>query len=162
MNKTGQMVGVGALVMLAITIIVGAILLQGSAQNIHATVNQVSVANVSLGAKVVNGTAQYLCDYTSISGVEIYNETGDVVIEAANYTVTNNVVYNGAECVKIVPDTDAETKSIWKVSGTAQLQGYDDDSGGRTMASLIIIMMALALAVIVVTYVARQTQGITG
>src|SRR5512133_2040382 len=95
-----QIVGIGGIIILAIALIVGAILLQGSAQNIGSMVNTVAVANVTLDT-VVNGTAQYLTDYRAISDVVIYNETGGIV-GSGNYTITNNVINNGALAVEIL------------------------------------------------------------
>jgi hypothetical protein len=154
MESRGQM-AIGGLVLLAVTLIVGVVLLQGSAQNLGPVTNTVSVANTSL-ATVVNGTAQYLTAYKSLTNVVVYNETGDVLITAGNYTVTNNVVYNGQLAVKIVPETSADLKSAWLVSGTAQLPGYASDSGSRSMAGIIIILMAVALAVFAVGYAVKQ------
>jgi hypothetical protein len=159
MNNKGQMNMIGGLVMLAIAIIVGTILLQGSAQNIGGVVNTVTVANISLGAKVVNQTAQYITGYKALSNVVVINETNGVVIGAGNYTLTNNVVYNGQETVKIVPDTTAEFKSIWKVSGTGQPLTYASDGGSRSVTSLIVVLMALALASVAVGFAIKSYAG---
>ena len=141
--------GIGVLITLAIAIIVGAIILQASAQNIDEVVNTVSVANESMGV-AVNGTVVYL-DYQSLSDVVIYNSTSSVVT-ASEYTVTNKVVNNGALTVSIEPASPAGSNVTgyeWFVSGTAEPTGYGD-SAGRAMANLVIIMMALALVVVVV------------
>ncbi len=149
-------VGVGSIIVLAIAMIVGAILLQASAQNVGSMSNTVTPANVSLST-VVNDTAQYITTYRALSGVVIFNETngtagfvGDVV-GSGNYTVTNNVVNNGALAVRILPDANSDVKSAWVVSATsAQPLTYSDDSASRNVAALIIILMALAMVAVAV------------
>ena len=148
------MTKVGGFILLFIGIIVSLSLFTGGITgNVGLVTNTVSVANESLGATVVNGTAQYLVNYKSISDVVVYNETGNVVIGAGNYTITNNVIYNGQEAVKIVPDTTAALKSKWKISGTAQPLGYANESGTRAIVSLITVLSALAVVGFVIAKV---------
>ena len=90
MNKTGQ-IGVGMIVMVAIMAIVGAIFLQSIAQSVGESTNTVPLVNESTAA-VAASTATYL-NYRAVSDVVIYNETGGVV-PAANYTITDNFIYN--------------------------------------------------------------------
>ncbi len=144
MNKKGQL-GLSAILLVFITIIVGVILFQTIAQNVGSMTNTIEVANESL-TTVVNGTPQYLTNYRALSSVVIYNETGDVIVGSGNYTIANNVVYNGALAVEITPDATAIWKSAWQISGTAQPLTYVPDSGGRAMVSLIVIFFALAIA----------------
>jgi hypothetical protein len=156
-GKRGQMVGAGALIALAITLIVGAILLQASAQQVGTVTNTVSVANASLGT-AVNGTLLYLTDYKSISDVVVYNDTSSVV-DSDEYTLTNNVVYNGAEAITVLPASPADsgvTGYTWYISGTAQPLTYIDSSGARSMSSLIIVMTALALVSVAVGFAVKQ------
>ena len=158
MNKKGQMNGVGGLILIAVAIIVGVVFLQSIAQNVGDSVNKVEVVNTSL-TTVVNNTAQYLTDIKSIEDVVIYNETGNAIVSSADYTITNNVVHNGALAVEILPDTTAAYKSAWQVSGTAEPLTYISESGGRTIANLIVIMFALAILAIVLAPVAKESMG---
>lgn len=147
-NNKGQ-VGIGGLILAAITIIVGVILLVASAQNVGDATNTISVANDSLGT-ASNDTTVYLTSYRAISSVVIYNGS-DAVVPSTNYTVTNNVVYEGALAVSVLPTSGAVynyTGYEWNISGTAQPTGYIDDAGGRAVAGLIIIFFALAIAVV--------------
>jgi len=151
MNKKGQE-GVGMILIVAITLIVGLILFTAIAQEVGTSINTVEVANQSI-ATVVNDTAQYLTDYRAISGVVIFNETGDAIVPASNYTITNNVLNptTGALSVRIVPSTTPDYKSAWKVSGTAQPLTYIPDAGGRALAGLIAIFFALGVLVVALT-----------
>lgn len=145
-DKKGQ-IGIAEILTVFIAILVGVILFQTVAQQVGTTTNTVALANHSLDT-VVNGTAQYLTDYQAISGVVVYNETGDVIVGSGNYTITNNVVYNGALAVMIMPDASDGWKSAWQVSGTAQPLTYIADSGARSVTGLIVIFFALLVAAI--------------
>jgi hypothetical protein len=148
MNKNGQ---VGAIVLAFVGILVGVALFLTISQSIGVSTSTVDVANKSLGAIAVNGTAQYFTDYVNLDSIVIYNATGDALIPATNYSITNHFVYNGAEVVKIMPNYTASPiqnfSSIWKVSGTAEPQGYIGGAG-RTVALIIPIFFALAIAVV--------------
>jgi hypothetical protein len=149
MNNKGQMNMVGGLIMLAITIIVGAILLLGAAQNTSTVTNTVTLSNMSFTSPAEEGT-YYFTDYKAINSVVIYNATGTLV-PAANYTITNNVVYNGAEATLLtVGAVNGYAEQVWNISGTAQPLSYVSDAGARSMTSMITVMMALALAVIAI------------
>jgi len=146
-NNKGQIM-IGGLIMIAIAAIVGVILLVGSAQNVGDATNTISVVNLSLGT-ASNATTVYLTDYRAISSVVIYNTTA--IVPSSNYTVTNNVVYNGALAVSVLPSSAAihnYTGYEWNISGTAQPTGYIDNAGGRAIANIIIIFFALSIAVV--------------
>ena len=152
-SKKGQTdIGIGTIMIVFIAVLVGIIFVQAIAQEVGSSINTVSVANVSL-TTVVNGTSQYLTDYRALSGVTIWNETGDTIVGSGNYTITNNAIdpTTGGLSVQILPDASAVDKNAWQVSGTAQPVTYIAESGGRTMASLIVIMFALAIAVVALT-----------
>jgi hypothetical protein len=157
-SDTGGMVS--GLILVAITLIVGMILLQASAQNVGSATNTVNLENRSLAA-VTNLTAQYITDCKVLTSVKIWNATGDLLIPATNYTLTNNVVYNGNEAVRIVPaaTTGAGThynEGVWTVDGVCQPLGYIADSGGRAIAGIIVIMFAVAIAVVALTPTLRS------
>jgi hypothetical protein len=132
MNNKGQMNQIGGLILLAITLIVGAILLVGAAQNTGTVTKTESLANYSL-TKVVNGTSQYITTYKAISSVVVINETNGVVIGAGNYTITNYVPYNGGVAIKIEPAAAVAWQTAWKVSGTVEPLTYATDGGARSM-----------------------------
>jgi putative effector of murein hydrolase LrgA (UPF0299 family) len=156
MNKRGEMetnAMIGGILIAFVAIVVGIALFQSAAQSVGTATNTESVVNTSL-TTVVNGTAQYL-NYRAISDVVIYNETGGIV-GAGNYTITDNVVHNGALSVEIMPNATAGWKSAWKVSGTAQPTTYIDNAGARSIAGLVIIFAALAIAVVSLTPTLRS------
>ena len=146
MNKKGQ-INVGVIIVAFITIVVGVALLVVTAQQVGTVRDTVDLVNRSLGA-ADNSTTVYLTDIRAISGVVIYNESGDAIVAADNYTVTNNVVYQGALAVSVLPAANAEYHGYtWTISGTAQSLTYVPDAGSRSIVLLIVIFFALAIAV---------------
>lgn len=146
MNSKAQ-ISVGTLIMVFVAIIAAlAMYTGGIAPAIGSVTNTVSY-NANTTA-VVNGTPQYFTDIKSISGVTVTNASNGAAIGSGNYTITNNVVYNGQEAVKIVPDTTAAYKYAWNVVGTAQPLTYDASSGGRAVTGLIAIFAVLAVGVV--------------
>lgn len=155
MNKQGQ-VSMGSLLIVFITVIVGLALLVSSAQNVGQVTNTINVVNESLGV-ASNSTTVYLTNYKLISGVVIYNNTG-VIVPATNYTVTNNVVHNGALAVSVLPKATTAYQYQWNISGTAEPTTYDSNSGGRALAGLIIIFAGLAIAVVVLVPTLKSAE----
>lgn len=154
MNKKGQM-NIGIILIVFVSLIVGVILFQTIAQEVGDSTTLLTLSNESFTSAAV-GESVYLTNYKNIASVEIYNATGTLV-PAANYTVTNNVVYNGALAVKITTGAVNEyAEQVWNISGTAQALDYIDNSGGRAMASLIVIFFALAIAVVALTPTLRS------
>ncbi len=151
MNKKGEVNMFGIILVSFMAIIVGVVLFQVIAQEVGSSTNTVAVVNESLGI-AENATTVYLTDYRSISDVVIYNASGTEIVPANNYTVTNNVLDDDqALSVSVLPDgsNDAAFQGYtWTISGTAQPVTYIADSGGRAVASLIVVFFALAIAVI--------------
>jgi hypothetical protein len=81
----------------------------------------------------------------------VINASNGVAISSGNYTITNNVVYNGALAVKLVPSASAgfRNPADWNISATAQTSEYIDNAGARGIAGLIAVFFALGLAIIV-------------
>lgn len=144
MNEKGQ-VGLGTIIILFVAVVVGVILFTTIAQQVGTTTNTVTLANSSF-TSASEGSSAYLTNYRSISGAVIYNATGTLV-PAANYTITNNVVHNGGLAIEITTGAvNAYANDTWNISGTAQPLTYIPNSGGRTMATLIVLFFAFAVA----------------
>ena len=144
-KKKGQL-GFGAILVAFIAIIVGLTLFTVIAQTVGTSTSTVAVVNASLGT-VSNSTYAYLTNYRSITDVVVWNSTTQLVA-AANYTVTNNVVNNGAEAIRFIAiNTTGYTGTTWYISGTAEPLGYVGGASG-SIALLIPIFFALLIAVI--------------
>ena len=157
-NKKGQTVG--TFITLIIGIIACVVLLVAVAQQKGTMTDLSTVANASLGT-MTNGTALYITDYKYCSGFKIFNATNDVEIPSTNYTVTNNVVYNGNEAIQVDPAVTV-TAGVAFNKGTATYQGtcqpltYDNNSAGRTIIDLVVLFSALAIVVFVL-----EKSGVT-
>ena len=149
---------IGLLVMTAVALILGAIILAASAQQVGNVTNTITLENQSLGT-MTNGTDLYVTSCRALSDVKIWNATGDVEMSpsgtgTSNYTVTNNALdATGGLSVKITPNVTvtagtAYNKGTATIDGVCQPTTYSDDSGARAIAGIIIIMFAIALAVV--------------
>ena len=146
-KKKGQ-VGFGAILMAFIGILVGVALFLTVAQQIGSSTSTIAIVNQSTGAAAANSTVQYLTNFRSISDVVVYNTSNSILLTSGNYTITNNVVYNGQEVVSITPlSVPLIYAHKWNISGTAEPQGYIGGAG-RSVALLIPIFFALLIAVI--------------
>lgn len=148
MNKKGKEGGIGTILMVFVAIIIGVTLFVTIAQIVGTATSTVAVANTSLGV-ASNSTTVYLTDYRSIASPVIYNNTG-AIVPSTDYIVTNNVVYNGALAVSVLPVSAAEagfTGYQWNISGTAEPVTYIGGAG-RSIALLIPILFALVIAVL--------------
>jgi len=148
-------VKMGGIIVIAIGLIVGAILLQASAQNVGQVRDTVTLANKSF-TLAAEGSSVYLTGYRAVTDPVIFNATGTVV-PAANYTVTNNVVYNGALAIQIeTAAANSFANDSANISGVAQPLTYDTTASGRSVAYLIIIMAALSLAAFAIGYAMKN------
>ena len=149
MKNKAQMNGMGMIVVVAITLLVGVILFQVIAQQVGSSTTQVLI-NSTL--TITNDTISVgYIDYRAISDVIIVNNSDNALIDTANYTVTNNVINptNQQLATSIVINPDyLHTLREWRISGTAQPTTYIADSGARSIAGIIAIMFALAIVVV--------------
>ena len=151
MNKKGEENQLGMIIGTFMIIIIGAILLTASAQQVGETTNTIDVVNDTLSS--VNGTT--LANLPQLNGkfvsnVVVYNGSDDVIIAAGNYTIFNNQVINGVETALINVSTLANVSILaqdWNISYTNQPTTYISDGGGRAVAGIIIIFFALAILV---------------
>ncbi len=164
MNRKGEntMAGVGMFMGVFVLVIVGIALFQASAQNVGEVSDLSTLANLSIPATAVAGEAQYILNFKLIDNVVVYNATGGDAIPASNYTITNNVIdpTTGGLSVNITPivtGLNATWFGVWTIDGTAQPLGYIPESGARSVASLIAIFFALAIAIVALEPTLRST-----
>lgn len=149
MNKKAQAaLQIGVILTVFIAVIVGVILFQAVAQQAGEGTNTLTLSNVTF-TSAANGESVYL-DYRAISDAVITNASGGEVVAAGNYTITNNAIDPSDSTLSVQVQTDdAEYASAsLNISGTAQPQTYIADSGARSVAGLIAIFFALAVAII--------------
>ena len=158
MEKKAQM-GLAMIIMVFITAITGLVLFVTVAQTTGPLGDLTTLVNVSETAGA-NGEVFYIEEYKYISDVVMQNTTNGVIL-AGNYTVENNQLHptTGALTVKVTVDSADVESSAWLVSGTAQKLDYIDSSGARALADMIIVFFALAIAVVVMGPVVKESMG---
>lgn len=154
MPNKEQMIG-GAILIVFVAIVVGIALFQSTAQNVGTMTNTYTV---NLSKTLANsGSSIYVTTHRAITGVTIVNATNQAAtVPATNYTVTNNVVYNGALATQITTNDGTWNSSAVYVQGTGQPLTYSDNAGARSMATLIVIFFGLGIAVITLYPVFRE------
>jgi len=150
MNRKAQgALGIGVIMVAFISIIVGVILFTAIAQQAGDVTNTVNIENETFTA-AANGASVYL-DYRSLGGtVVMTNATGGEVIDAGNYTITNNAIDPSDGTLSVQVQTDAtDYQSVsWNVSSdSSQPQTYVGGAA-NSIAGLIAIFFALAIAIV--------------
>lgn len=156
MNKKGQ-VTLGTVIMVAVAVIVGAIFLVISAQQIGDVTNTRGVVNATLtGTNATNITLDG--KYWDSDTIIVFNATGDYVIGSGNWTLYNNQVVNGVETALLEKRGGFTSISAhdWLITGTYQPTTYAGSSGTRSIANIIVILFALAIAVVALSPTLRN------
>ena len=166
-NKRGEM-GIGVIIVLAIAIIIGLILLQPIATNVEqgtrAATGAVVTVNYSVGAGAV-GTTSELVGQELVTLTGVVNATSGVAIPAVNYSVAECIRTSDnlkGICYKRLGTTDANAIQAQpvKISYSYYPNGYIDDGGARSIAGLIVLLVAIAILVIVLQPSMRESIGI--
>ena len=143
-NKKGQL-EMGSIIMVAITLIVGMILLVASAQNIHPTINTVEVVNQTFTLGAIN-TKLALTGQAVVGTPVVSNSTE--IITSGNYTITSNDILNGVLTVTINATDAYIAGEKMNLTYTAQPDGYSTSSGARAVTGIIIVLFAVSIAVV--------------
>ena len=148
MAKKESLGFIGALLMAFIGIIVALALFNGGiVSNVASTTTLGTIENATVtsaaSGSAISLTGKYVSDLTAT------NNSGGEVIPSSNYTIQNNQVVNGVLTARLLSNEGADYPGqSWNLSYTYQPDGYISSSGGRSMASIIIVLTALAIATI--------------
>jgi hypothetical protein len=156
-ERKGQ-VAVGALITLAIALIVGLVLItDGISEPVGLMTTTKNIVNVTYTAPTAGNSIALTGQ--AYSNVVVTNATSGTLIPASNYTITNYVVQNGGLVTTLTAITGNslgwQGKGI-NVSATVEPFGYDTNGGGRAITNLIIIFAAIALAVSAIAVVLKN------
>ena len=149
--------GVGVIVVAAIAIIVGLILFQAAASNVEqATQTVTGVSTLSQGQYTgVLNTPVELVGQELISVIAVTNRSSGAAIAAANYTiyecVRNSDNLKGI-CYKALGAGLPSASAPVNISYTYYPNGYIDDAGSRSIAGIIILLAAIAIALVLIPY----------
>ena len=160
MNKKGQ-ITIGSLIYILIGVIVGIVLLQASADQAAVTsltkVYNSSGADGSFTAPAVGVTSD-LTGQSLLSTPTVVNKTGGT-LAAGNYTIAEGVsATTGVKTIRYTSSATSEYAGLpINISYTYGVAGYADDAGARAVIPMIIIFFALAIAVITLTPVLKES-----
>lgn len=138
----------GALIVIFITAIVALTLFVSIAQTVGHSTNNQSLVNYTFTTPAINGTID-LVGQELFSTPIVINSSSNKSVVAANYSVYEGIGSDGVKGI-IYKSLDGSTYTNVPVKITYSYgdDGYIDDSGGRSVAALIVILSALAIGVI--------------
>ena len=163
MAKTENMGFIGIILMAFISIIVALALFNGGiTSNVAGTTTLGTTVNDTV-TSAASGSAISL-DGKYVSDLIATNISSGATIPSTNYTIQNNQVVNGVLTARLLSNDGTEYPGqSWNVSYTYQPEGYITSSGGRSIASIIIVLTALAIASIGLILVGKsKIQEIVG
>ena len=151
-NNKAQIQGVGMLVIAAVAVIVGLVLFQAAAQKVGDSTNTYQATNASF-TMPANGTTADLtpCGQGNTSAVVIMNASTNVTVTAGNYTISKGIGSDGYINSRIYYNGVGNNYYggyAVNVTCTYEPKGYINDTGGRAIAGIIILLSAIAIAVV--------------
>jgi len=159
MNDKGQ-VSLPVVLSVFIGVIVGLVLLTGAFSYIGTST---STASISQGqyTSPANGVTVDLIGQELLSTPVVSNRTG-TVITAGNYTIAETIsAVDGLKRISYTTLTTEYQSQPINVSYDYGPEGYIESAGGRSVAGLIAIFGALAIAIIALVPV-LQSKGVFG
>ena len=155
MEKKAQ-IGIGVIITIAIAIIVGLILFQPIASNVEiGTRANSGVVSANTSITATQNVNYELTGQELVSVIAVINATGDIVVPASNYTVTEcvrtsdnlkGICYKG---LGVYNTLGTGGSGAVKVAYTYYPAGYIDDAGGRAISGIIILLTAIGIAIVV-------------
>ena len=143
MKKKAQM-NLGWFLVIAISIIVGLVLLNPIANQVTGSTSTENLINVS---KTASTTDVELVGYQDVVGTYILtNATSGATIPTSNATLVTSTSNGDLRLYLHLSDSRWNSKVI-NISGTLEQTGYIKEGAGRQVTLLITIMTVLAIAV---------------
>lgn len=154
----------GTILLVFIAILIGLILILPIAQIVGDASTIYYHNNSTYTAPALNAIIDL--DGQELSGTPVvYNATDNVVYTAANYTIDEGVsTSTGVKTIRFTSLTNNISSYPLLISYSYGKDGYIDNAGGRSMASLIVIFAALAVGMVSLYLVLKSgvLQQITG
>lgn len=146
LENKGMLAGI---IMAFIGVIIGLALLSSSADTMSPLTDTYSATNDSFTG--VNDTAVEVIDadsYSVVSFSEVRDSTGSTLTEGTGYNVSDNsiIVYEGG--------------GTYYADYTYRSVDYIEDSGSRSLSSLIVLFFALAVFLAPLGYLAWKEMGL--
>lgn len=164
MNKKAENdIGIGILITVAITVIVGAVLMVAIAESVGKSTTTFQRDNDSFNSSA-NGTAKTIATgIKSVSSVVVWNYTNGtavighrLMVEDEDFKILNNQIVNGAEVARIVPYNATMAAARWNVTYLGEPDTYISSGGTRSVVNLILIFFAIGIAVVALIPATRE------
>ena len=157
MDKKAQ-IGVGALILTFVGIITALVILEGGLTTPIGDMTSIKNYNNDSFTLVTGASHTLVGKY--IESIVLKNASNNETIGATNYTVTNNVILSdgtlGATITGAAAIGASYNNSAVNATYTYQDVSYISEVGGRTIAGMIIMFAALAIAVFAMVPVLRN------
>jgi hypothetical protein len=148
---------IGAVIMIFIVAVVGLVLVPAIATNQQAVSNTVDSANTTTITVPASGGVVDLSGSAILNTPVVYNTSSGIVVDAGNYTIEERVSTSTAlKTIVYIADSgeyEGQTISIDYEYGT---DGYAEESGTRSISTLILIFFVLAIVLGVLSPVIKQ------
>jgi hypothetical protein len=159
MNKKGQdsLSYMGVIIGIFVTIIVVLALFQSSAQNMSAAVNTLVLDNKSYTAPASEVTIDLL-GQELLSTPVVINGTSEAAVPTTNYTIAEGIsTTTGLKVIQYTSHAIGYAGEPVNITYTYGADGYIEDSGARSVAGIILIFAALAVAIVALVPTLRNS-----
>ena len=148
MDKKGEG-NINVLIMIFVGVIVALVLYQAAAGFIGQTTNTATMINGTYTMPAVGSTTD-LVGQELLDTPLVQNRSGSNVVPTTNYTIAETVSrVDGLKRISITTLNGPWASRSVNISYGYGPEGYIDDSGGRAIMPLILILGAIAIAIFV-------------
>lgn len=151
MNSKAQL-GVGLLIVMAVAAIVGLVLFQASAGKVGDALPALVTVTNSTQTMPATGSKLILTGQEYATTAIITNATSGTTVPTTNYTIAEEVRttdgYKGIVVTSL--GNDYSSRSV-NVSYGYYPDGYVDNSAGRSITGLIVLLGAIAIALVILS-----------
>lgn len=145
MNNKGNLGMIGLVITAFIGLLVGIVLLNGGIyENVGTVTNTRTATNLTVTSPA-NGSTAAILGQAIEGSVTVTNETHDDI--SSEFIFASSQVLNGAFTGTITTNIANNANKNVNLSYTYQPDGYIQQAGGRSVAGLIAVFAALAVAV---------------
>lgn len=156
MNKRGEMNGLGIFLTVFIVVIVGLSLMTAIAQQVGPVTSTTNARNVTYTAPAANATID-LTGQELLSTPVVTNASSGTVVAAGNYTVAEGIsTTSGLKSIQYTSTDGIYQSQPVNISYSYGVDGYITDAGGRAIASLIVLFVALGIAIVAMSPTMRS------
>ena len=147
MNKEAQTNGfLGLMLVGFVAIVIGVALLQSAASYTSKVDDTVSYTNTTYTVPTA-GTYTDISDCQEVIGTVLI-QNSSTTVTSDNVTIVERVGSDGLKSASLYNNDARWNARIVNATWTCGVDGYVEDAGSRSIISLIVIMMALAIAAI--------------